>query len=160
MLRTEKLPVFQVQIPHPLPSEFLDCSSKVPSPSRHPGLGVASKNHFSPERHASPQTRAPGQNVSQADLRAPRAPAMHPSAQKPEKKKTNPQAPFSAVKPDIHSPMYLPPAWSAFTGLLQSLGLLPWALRQQGHSHVPSAVVVFQLLSNIWLFMIPWTAAH
>ena len=51
-------------------------------------------------------------------------------------------------------------AWSAFTGLLQSLGLLPWALRQQGHSHVPSAVVVFQLLSNIWLFMIPWTAAH
>lgn len=108
MLRTEKLPVFQVQIPHPLPSEFLDCSSKAPSPSRHPGLGVASKNHFSPERHASPQTRAPGQNVSQADLRAPRAPAMHPSAQKPEKKKTNPQAPFSAVKPDIHSPMYLP----------------------------------------------------
>lgn len=49
MLRTEKLPVFQVQVPHPLPSEFLDCSSKAPSPSRHPGPGATSENHFSPE---------------------------------------------------------------------------------------------------------------
>ena len=160
MLRTEKLPVFQVQIPHPLPSEFLDCSSKAPSPSRHPGLGVASKNHFSPERHASPQTRAPGQNVSQADLRAPRAPAMHPSAQKPGKKKKTLKLLSQLWNLISTYPCISQAAWSAFTGLLQSLGLLPWALKQQGHSHVPSTVVVFQLLSNIWLFMIPWTAAH
>ena len=43
----------------------------------------------------------------QADLRVPGTPAMHSSAQKPGKKK-NPQAPFSAVKPEIHSPTYLP----------------------------------------------------
>ena len=37
------------------------------------------------QRHASLQTRAPGQNVSQADFRAPGTPAMHSSAQKPGK---------------------------------------------------------------------------
>ena len=108
MLRTEKLPVFQVQVPHPLPSEFLDCSSKAPSPSRHPGPGATSKNHFSPETCLTTDQGSRTKCIPRLTLGPPEhLPCTH-LPRSPEKKKKNPQAPFSAVKPEIHSPMHLP----------------------------------------------------
>ena len=161
MLRTEKLPVFQVQVPHPLPSEFLDCSSKAPSPSRHPGPGATSKNHFSPETCLTTDQGSRTKCIPRLTLGPPEhLPCTHlPRSQEKKKKKILRRLSQLWNLRSTH-PCISQAAWSAFTGLLQSLGLLAWALEQQGHSHGPATVVVFQLLGNIRLFVIPWTAAY